>query len=240
MNNQRSTAIERLRRGLIVSCQVLLDSPLNHSKIIALMAQVAEKHGARGVRVNGASDIRAVRKLVSIPIIGIEKAQSDPGLVRITPDLASARRVLHAGADIVALDFTERPRPGGQLLSDIVPFLKNELGAVIMADVATVEQGVLAEKMGADIVGTTLHGYTPPTRGAVGPAFRLLKELVATVSVPVILEGRVHSVEQARRGFELGAYAVVVGTAITNMDLLVQQFVEGTRPKRNRTLTRAG
>lgn len=235
-----SPAVQQLRQGLIVSCQLPEDSPLNDSRIIALMAQVAEKHGAKGVRINGTENIRAVRKSVSIAIVGIEKIKSDRTRVRITPDLASARRVLRAGSDIVAMDFTERARPGGQSLSNIVRVLRNDSRAVIMADVATLEQGVMAEKLGADIVATTLHGYTDPSQRPNGPAFRLLSQLASKLKIPVVLEGRVHSIEQARRAFDLGAYAVVVGTAITNMDYLVQQFVSVTGNRNSHKSSRTG
>jgi N-acylglucosamine-6-phosphate 2-epimerase len=190
------------------------------------MAEVAENQGAVGVRIEGVRNIRAVRRQVRLPLIGIEKLQLDSSPVYITPTWESARRISRAGAEIIALDCTDRPRPGGQLLAKIIQKAKQRLGAVIMADIATLEQGLASADLGADLVATTLHGYTENTQGCCEPAFKLLEGLVRQLNIPVVVEGRIHTPEQMRQAFDLGAYAVVVGTAITNIDWLVQRFAD--------------
>lgn len=222
------TVISQLRNGLIVSCQAPESSPLRRSSIIAALALAAERQGAVGVRVDGSRDIRAVAQAVSVPIIGIEKRHSDDSPVYITPTLDSVRRVCRAGASIVALDGTARGRPKGQSLADIIMASHREFGFPIMADVATLAEGLKAAELGADLIATTLHGYEEETRGSDSPAFGLLKGLVRNTRLPVILEGRVRTPDHLRRAFELGAHAVVVGTAITGVEWLVRRFVEAT------------
>ncbi|MGH9397616.1 MAG: N-acetylmannosamine-6-phosphate 2-epimerase [Terriglobia bacterium] len=220
--------IRKLKSGLLVSCQAPKGSPLDHPRIIAALAKAAEQHGAVGVRINGPANIRAVRSAVNIPVIGIEKLRRGSSPVYITPTLASGRRVVRAGAGIVALDCTARRRPNGERLERIIAELKRRSHVLIMADVSTVEEGVAAAGMGVDLVATTLHGYTENTHPHHRPAFGLLRKLAQKLRVPVILEGRVRTPEDLRKGFDLGAYAVVVGTAITDVEWLVRMFVEAT------------
>lgn len=190
-----------------------------------MLAAVAEEQGAVGVRIRGVRDIRAVGRAVHIPIIGIEKI-NDPGSdVYITPTIESVRRVCRAGARIIAMDATERPRPRGQSLTNIVAGAKGNFDALLMADVATLEQGVEAAKLGFDLVGTTLCGYTEETRQCTGPAFELARQLVREVDIPVILEGQVQEPDHVRKAFDLGVHAVVVGTAITDFEWLARRFI---------------
>lgn len=230
----------RLKGGLIVSCQAPEGSPLNHPRIIAALALAAERQGAAGVRINSPGNICAVRSVVSIPVIGIEKLQREGSLVYITPTLRSALRVVGAGADIVALDCTARPRPGDEAIERIFAELKRTAGILIMADISTVEEGVRAAEMGADVVATTLEGYTEATRGHQRPAFALLRKLARTLSVPVVLEGRVRTPDDLRKGFEFGAHAVVVGGAITNVEWLARTFVEAAPRKAAARVARTG
>ena len=229
-----ATAVRKLKNGLIVSCQASEFSPLNRRSVIAALALVAEQQGAVGVRIDGASNIRAVRKATSLPIIGIEKRRLPGCSVYITPTLAAVRRAAQAGADIVALDCTNRRRPQGELLGEIVGRAKLELNVPLMADVATLDEGIAAADLGVDIISTTLHGYTESTPNHRGPAFRLLRDLARRTRLPVVLEGRVHRPAELRRAFDLGAYAVVVGTAITNPEWLTRRFVEATPGARHR------
>lgn len=222
--SENSTVISKLKNGLIVSCQVHPSSAFNQPGIIAAMARVAEQRGAVGVRINGVKNIRAVRRRVNLALIGIEKLQFDDSPVYITPTWESVRRVCRAGADIVALDCTNRPRPHGQSLAKTIQNAREKLGGPIMADVATLEQGLAAASLGVDLVATTLCGYTEETQACRGPAFTLLENLVRQVKLPVIVEGKIHTPDQLRQAFDLGAFAVVVGTAITNLDWLVQRF----------------
>ena len=223
---KKNTTVQQLKNGLIVSCQPRLHSPLDQPKFVAALTAVAEEQGAVAVRINGVPNIRAVRKAVQIPILGIEKINYPDSAVYITPTIESVRRVHRAGAHLIAIDGTERPRPHNQSLADTIDASKTDLDAIIMADVATLQQGLEAAKLGVDLVSTTLYGYTEETRHCQGPAFELARELVREVDIPVILEGRVHEPDHVRRAFDLGAHAVVVGTAVTNFEWLTRRFIE--------------
>jgi putative N-acetylmannosamine-6-phosphate epimerase len=218
--------IEAIRRRIIVSCQAGAESPLHAPHFIAALAKSAELGGAGGFRVDGAADVAAVRADTSLPIIGINK-QPMPGFeVFITPTFASARSVVEAGADLVALDGTNRPRPGGENLREIIQRLHEECGVPVMADIATAAEGLYALELGADMVATTLAGYTSYTAGMRGPALEVLRDLVAATTALVLVEGRIWTVEDVRACFEAGAYAVVIGSAITVPQLITRRFVE--------------
>lgn len=217
--------IERIRGALIVSCQAREDSPLCGSTFMAAMARCAEIGGAAGIRANGPSNIKAIKEAVSLPVIGIYKiicAGSEP---YITPTLESAKEVAKAGADIIAVDATLRPHANGLSAHELIGQIKT-LGLPVMADISTCEEGVAAEEAGADIVATTLSGYTPYSRQLESPDFELISELVKAVRIPVIAEGRIWTPEQARKALELGAHAVVVGTAITRPEMITKRFAE--------------
>ena len=217
------------RGGLIVSCQAAAGSPLARPDVIAALAAAAELNGAVGVRVDGPTNIRAVRGAVRVPVLGIEKMNDDCSDVYITPTFESARRVAVSGADVIALDGTARPRPGGESLATIISRIKAEVGLPVMSDVSTFDEGVrAAEEFGADFVATTLSGYTPGTAGLDGPDFWLVERLAARLGVPVICEGRLRTPDDVRRAFQRGAFAVVVGTAITSVDWLVRRFHAAT------------
>lgn len=219
------TTIEKLRGGLVVSCQAPVDSPLHDPYIISAMALAAERHGAAGIRVNTPKHISAVRLRVTVPIIGIEKIESEGSEVYITPTFESARRVAGAGAGIIAIDGTSRPRPNGETLPQLIERIHQELRLPVMADISTFDEALHAADCGADVVATTLCGYTADTRGQLLPALNLVERIVANTRTPVICEGGIASPEQATNAFNRGAYAVVVGTAITGIDHLVRRFV---------------
>lgn len=223
--NKNST-LSQLKYRLIVSCQPRLNSALDHPRFVAALATMAEEQGAVGVRIRGVRDIRAVSRAVRIPIIGIEKINDPDSDVYITPTIESVRRVYRAGAQIIAMDATERPRPRGQHLANIIDAAKDNLDALLMADVATLNQGVEAARLGFDIVATTLYGYTEETRHCTGPAFELARQLVREIKIPVILEGRVREPGHVRKAFDLGVYAVVVGTAITDFEWLARRLID--------------
>ncbi|WP_417040393.1 N-acetylmannosamine-6-phosphate 2-epimerase [Cylindrospermopsis raciborskii] len=217
--------------GLIVSCQAPITSPLHNPTIIAAMAQASANNGAKAVRIDTPNHIKAVKEKVPVPIIGLWKqivAESD---VYITPQFHHALAVAEAGADIIAIDATQRKRPGGEKLVDIIRGIHQQIGKPVMADVDTFTSAKLAIDSGADIVGTTLFGYTEETKNLIPPGWELLKHIVEKLKVEhpdilVICEGGISSPEEAKKALELGADAVVVGTAITGIDLLVKAYIK--------------
>ena len=222
MNN----VFEKWRGGLIVSCQAPAGSPLAKPEIIAAFAETAELGGAVGVRIDAPENVRAVKQKVTIPVLGIYKLIAEGSNVYITPTFRTALEIAAAGADVIALDATSRARPNGETLEVIVQKIRaGESGKMLAADVATFEEGVsAAEKIGFDAVITTLSGYTDETKHIAGPDFALVEKLAARLGVPVICEGRLRSPQDVKRAFDCGAFAVVVGNAITGIDHLVEQF----------------
>jgi N-acylglucosamine-6-phosphate 2-epimerase len=222
--------VEQVKGGLIVSCQALPNEPLHGAAIMARMALAAWLGGAVGIRANGAEDIHAIRAAVPLPIIGIYK-DGDEG-VYITPTFRHAQVVAEAGADVVALDATQRPRPDGSTLTEIITAIHNQLGKLVMADVSTLEEGLTAQAAGADLVASTLSGYTPYSPKLDMPDFDLISSLTAKLRTPIIAEGRIVTPEDARRAIDCGATAVVVGGAITRPQQITARFVERLRPIR--------
>lgn len=232
MQSQFLSIIEQLRGKLIVSCQALPDEPFFGTNFIVAMAKAAILGGAGGLRINSPEDIKAVRNALDdgtkIPIIGIYKMRSPDSEVYITPTFDAARKIIEAGCDIVALDATERPRPGGETLAEIIHKIHQNYSVPVMADVSTCQEGIMAESYGADLIATTLAGYTPYSRPAKEnePDLQLISELVNVVKVPVIAEGRISTPQFAVEAFKKGAYAVVVGSAITRPHKIVSSFVK--------------
>jgi len=218
--------LNQIRGGLIVSCQAPADSPLHQPEVIAAIAAAAVKRGAIAVRIDSPDHIAAVRQRVAVPIIGLWKQVIPGSEVYITPQFHHAQAVAAAGADIIAIDATPRSRPGGETLTDLIEKIHTELNRPVMADIDTLASAQGAAAAGADVLGTTLYGYTQATQACTPPGFGLLSDLVAQFALPCICEGGVASPEAARRSLELGAAAVVVGTAITGMDSLVQRYCE--------------
>ncbi|MFM7405918.1 MAG: N-acetylmannosamine-6-phosphate 2-epimerase [Cuspidothrix sp.] len=213
-----------LTKGLIVSCQAPVDSPLHDPYVIAAMAQAAVNNGAVGVRIDTPVHIQAVREKVQVPIIGLWKQIITGSDVYITPLYDHAVAVAQAGADIIAIDATTRNRPGNEKLIDIITLIHEKLEKPVMADVDTYEAAKLAVDAGADIVGTTLFGYTAATKNYSPPGWELLTQIVENLDTFIICEGGIASPEMAKKALDLGADAVVVGGAITGIDLLVKAF----------------
>ncbi|MGH9838161.1 MAG: N-acetylmannosamine-6-phosphate 2-epimerase [Blastocatellia bacterium] len=223
---QNNPHIESLRGGLIVSCQAPAGSPLDDAYIISAMALTAERNGAVAVRINTPSHIAATKLRVRVPVIGIEKVVTDGSDVYITPTFEVAGRVADAGAEIIAVDATRRQRPSGERVELLIARIQTELRRPVMADIATLDEGLHAAGCGAAMVATTLRGYTAESRGARVPAFDLLENLARELDVPVICEGGIASPEDVRRAFDCGAFAVVAGTAITGTGSLTRAFVK--------------
>jgi N-acylglucosamine-6-phosphate 2-epimerase/N-acetylmuramic acid 6-phosphate etherase len=215
----------KLERGsLIVSCQAFPDNPLHGPTFMGAMALAARDGGARAIRANGADDVRAV-KAAGLPVIGIEKVVSEGMPVYITPSIEIADRLAGAGADVIAFDCTPRPRLGDDPAA-IIAHIRGRLGLEAFADVSTLDEGLAAAAMGATYVSTTLSGYTAYTEPKPeGPDLALIRALAARLETPVVAEGRYNTPELARAAIEAGAYAVVVGTMITDPRAITRRFV---------------
>lgn len=213
-----------LPRGLIVSCQARDDNPLHGASFMGAMALAARDGGAVAIRANGPADIAAV-KAAGLPVIGIYKIFSDQFPVYITPSFAAAEAAVMAGADIVGLDCTTRPRDGVPALA-LIRRIREELRVPVFADVSNLEEGRAATDCGAAYVATTLSGYTAQTHTeSEEPDLALVEALATRLPIPVIAEGRYNTPALVRQGFEAGAHAVVVGTMITNPREITRRFV---------------
>lgn len=212
------------KSGLVVSCQARADNPLHGPHFMGAMALAARDGGACAIRANGVADVRAV-KAAGLPVIGIDKQFADAVPVYITPTLAACDALAEAGADIIGIDATPRPRQGDQP-ARLIRHITETLGLEAFCDIATPDEGAAAADMGATYVATTLSGYTDDTRRNDDlPDYALIEALVARIKTPVVAEGRFSTPERARRAFDCGAYAVVVGTAITNPREITRGFL---------------
>lgn len=215
--------LESLRGRLIVSCQAVAPSPLRRPDIIAALAESAVLGGAAGVRIDTPEDVAATRARVRVPIIGLFK-QRTGSPIYITPTFEAARAVARAGADIVAVQATRERDGDAEPLAPLIQRLHEECGVLVMADVSTRDEGIDAEAAGADVVATTMAGYTPHSRQLPGPDLQLVAELAARLSVPVVAEGRLQTPDDAAAARHAGAWAVVVGRAITMPEAITARF----------------
>lgn len=215
---------EDVKGKLIVSCQALPDEPLHSSFIMGRMAYAAFVGGASGIRANTVSDIQEIKKNVSLPIIGIIKEVYEDNPVYITPTIKEIDKLVAEGVDVIAVDGTKRERPDGNTLEELMKEVKAKYpNQLFMADISCVEEAVNCEKLGFDIVGTTLVGYTEYTKG--NNPLTELEKVIKAVNIPVIGEGNLDTPEKARKALDLGAYAVVVGGAITRPQQITKKFV---------------
>jgi N-acylglucosamine-6-phosphate 2-epimerase len=216
-----SKVLQSLRRGLVVSCQAYPGEPMRHPFVMTAVAQAAVQGGAVGIRAQGLDDLKAIRDAVDVPLIGLVKVGADG--VFITPTVADCVDVAGTGAEIVALDGTVRDRPDGSTLADCFDAV-HASGALVMADCGSAADAAASVAAGADLLGTTLSGYTGERPRTQGPDFALLSELVASSDIPVLAEGRVRTPDEAAQCLKLGAFAVVVGTAITHPTSITRRF----------------
>ncbi|MFC5702763.1 N-acetylmannosamine-6-phosphate 2-epimerase [Cohnella faecalis] len=220
------------KRGLIVSCQALPDEPLYSGDTMTKMAKAAEMAGAIGIRTNGEEDIRRIKQAVNLPVIGLIKRVIPDSAIFITPTLEEVKAIIEAGADIVALDVTERENRLEQV--NLLIDYAHEQGVGVMADISTLEEGLAAERLGVDLIGTTLSGYTPYSPQQEKPDFLLIERLSELVKVPVVAEGRIWTPDEAARALEAGATYVVVGSAITRPQLITQKYMQALTKYSNR------
>lgn len=213
----------------MVSCQAAAGSPLAMTEHLVALARAAEAGGARGIRAEGSTDVAAIKEAVGLPVIGLRKRAVPGSDVYITPELEDARAVAAAGADIVAVDATLRRRPGGVDGARFLARLVRELDRPVLADVDCVEAGVVAEAAGAAAVATTLSGYTGAGPPPEDPDLELVGRLAVQLDCPVLAEGRYATPEAVQVALDAGAFAVVVGAAITDPLALTRRFVEVCR-----------
>ncbi len=215
--------LEKVKGKLIVSCQALLDEPLHSSFIMGKMALAAKQGGAVAIRAQGSEDINEIKKVTNLPVIGIIKKNYDDSKIYITPTIKEVNELLTTDCEMIALDATNRKRPNGENIKDLVDVI-HQNGRLAMADISTLEEGIEAEKMGFDCISTTLSGYTPYSRQSDEVDFDLLVELLETVNIPIICEGKINTPDQLKKAFDLGAYSAVVGGAITRPQQITKRF----------------
>ena len=196
---------------------------------MARMAIAAQSGGAVGIRANSPADIAAIRAVTDLPLIGLSKVEMAGYEVYITPTLADAVAVAEAGADIIALDATARPHPEGNT-ADFLHRVREATGKPVLADISTFGEALAAQDAGADFVSTTMSGYTPYSSQGEEPDLDLVRRLASILTVPLIAEGRIATPEQARATLDAGAWAVVVGGAITRPQQITARFARALRP----------
>lgn len=223
----KNSVLEKIKGGLIVSCQALEDEPLHSPFIMGRMAYAAMLGGASGIRANSVVDIQAIRQQVDLPIIGIIKKVYPTSSVFITPTIQEIEALIEAGCSIIATDATSRLRPESKDLAQFFePIRKKYPDQLFMADCSTYEEGILAQDLGFDIIGTTLAGYTEYTKHLALPNLEMIAKLAADCDKPVIAEGGIWSPADFRQVMSAGAFAAVVGTAITRPQEITKRYVE--------------
>ena len=225
---------EKIKGKLIISCQAVKGEPLyvEEKSIMYLMARAAKQAGTPAIRTSSIRDVIAIKEETGLPVIGLVKVKYEGFESYITPTMKEVDDLVAAGSDVIALDCTNQKRGDGKTVSEFITEVRTKYpDAILMADISTYEEGVNAWKLGVDIVGTTMSGYTSYTTKTEGPDFELIKKLVETVDIPVIGEGRVHYPEQAVEVLNAGAFAVVVGGAITRPLEIAQRFMKAVEER---------
>ncbi|MCR4881770.1 MAG: N-acetylmannosamine-6-phosphate 2-epimerase [bacterium] len=220
----------KIKNKIIVSVQAMPSEPLYDEVCINALIKSVINGGAAGLRVAGVRDVKNAKKLADVPVIGITKPSKIPSnykeLVYITPTIKDAASIIDAGADIVAFDATFRNRGTKENILQIINFIHSK-GRLAMADISTFEEGIINSLLGADIISTTLSGYTTYSeKNSSEPDFELAEKLSKTIDVPIILEGRIWSPEEVTKAFDSGAFSVVIGSAITRPQLITKRFVK--------------
>jgi len=215
-----------INKNLIVSCQALENEPLHGSEIMAKMAQAAKEGGAKAIRSNSAADVAAIKAQTCLPVIGLVKRDYPDSEIYITSTLREVKELLAVKPEVIALDATKRKRPNNEKLRELVHYIHEESDSLVMGDIATIEDAAYAMECGVDLLSTTLSGYTSDSPKLVGPDFELVAKLSEIAPIPVIAEGRIQTPEQAWQMLELGAWAIVVGSAITRPQLITKTFTD--------------
>lgn len=215
--------LNELKGKLIVSCQALPDEPLHSSFIMGRMANAAKMGGAAAIRAQSTADIIEIKKVTGLPVIGLIKKKYADSEIYITPTLLEVNDLLSSGCEIIALDMTNRIRPGHidiQILLDHI----HAASKLILADISTYDEGMAAQALGVDAISTTMSGYTQYSRQLSGPDIGLIEELSANASIPVFAEGKINTPDDIKKVMAAGAFAPIVGSAITRPQLITAKF----------------
>lgn len=218
--------LENLKNKIVVSCQASENEYLHGAEIMEKMARSVVDEGACGIRCEGVADITAIQKIKDITVIGIIKNTSSSTDVIITADEESFDKIKDLNCDIIAMDCTNRVNTDGIKVYDFFKEKRKVYNGLIMADISTVEEAIMAEKLGADLISTTLAGYTKYTNKGVGPDLELVKSVSKAVSIPVIAEGRFFLEEHIKEAFVAGAHAIVIGGAITRPGEITRRYID--------------
>lgn len=217
--------LQDVKGKLIVSCQALPDEPLHSPFIMGRMALAAKEGGAVAIRAQSSADINEIKKVTGLPVIGLVKRNYDDSPIYITPTMAEVEDLLNTDCEMVALDMTDRKRPGDEKVEVLVERI-HEAGRLVLADISTYEEGIKAASVGADAISTTLSGYTSYSPQLTGPDVELVRNLSRELEIPVFAEGRINVPEDIKTVMEAGAYAPIVGSAITRPQLITAKFAK--------------
>ena len=219
-----ASVFEQIKGGLVVSCQATEGTPMNTPQFIAAQAMTVEQAGAKAIRAQGIENVALVVKSVKVPVIGLIKNFNADSDVYITPSIQDVLELVEAGADIVAVDATQRSRLGGVTLEQFYSEVRKHTKIPLLADVDSLENAINAQSLGFDAVATTLNGYTDiPSTGL--PNIDLVFQIAKAIKIPIVAEGGFANPIQVREAITNGAWAVCVGTAITNPYLLTKHFI---------------
>ena len=222
--------LQSLKGKLIVSCQALPEEPLHSPFIMGRMALAASEGGAGGIRANTPEDVTEIKRVVNLPVIGLYKKVFPDSEVYITPTMDEISEMASCGCEIIAMDATARVRPFGRSLDETFAEARKKYpDQLFMADCSNLEECLHAQEIGFDIVGTTMRSYTSYTRDAVIPDFGLFRQLKKLLKVPFIAEGGIWSPSEAKQAIESGAFAVVVGSAITRPQLITRRYADAVK-----------
>ena len=226
----KNKIIDQIKGKLIVSCQALETEPLHDSYIMAKMAWAAYLGGAAGIRCNTVKDIKAIKEAVDLPVIAIIKQVYPDSEVYITPTIKEVDALAELGCEIIAIDATDRVRPGGETLESFFTKVREKYpNQLFMADTSCFDEGKRAEELGFDLIGTTMAGYTPYTKGTPLPDFKLMKRYVKELHSPIIAEGGIWLPEELKKAMDIGVHCAVVGTAITRPMDITKRFVNAIK-----------
>ena len=227
MNRNNAEILKKIKGGLIVSCQALSTEPLCDPYIMAKMAYAAKLGGAVGIRANTVIDIAAIKKTVDLPIIGIIKSVYEDSDVYITPTMKEVDELVNIGCEIIATDATNRLRPNGETIEDFFVKVREKYpNQLFMADTSCFDEGKAAAELGFDLIGTTMAGYTPYTKGRTLPDLELIKKYSSELEKPIIAEGGIWTPDDLKNVYKSGAFSAVCGTAITRPMDITKRFVK--------------